>query len=172
MLIISDSHGNISALRTVLSRGREIAPDCAVFLGDGILDLERAAAAAGFSCVWHKVRGNNDPVFNVPEAAVLDICEHRFFLCHGHRYSLYRGYDALAAAARNNGADAALFGHTHVPSLDNEDGLLLINPGSVGMPRSMVGATFAVIECLPKTPLKVEFYGIDSGNNHQLKSLM
>jgi putative phosphoesterase len=108
----------------------------------------------------------------VPESAVLDFCDHRFFLCHGHRYSLYRDYDTLIAAARNNGADAALFGHTHVPSLDNENGLLLINPGSVGRPRSNAGATFAVIECLPETPLKVEFFGIDPERNYQIKSLM
>jgi putative phosphoesterase len=159
MLVISDCHGNISALRAVLKHGKEIAPDCAVFLGDGISDMERVIM--GFSCPWYKVRGNNDIVFNVPETAILDFGGHRFFLGHGHRYSLYRGYDTLIAAARNNGADAVLFGHTHVPSLDNENGLLLINPGSIGRPRSNAGATFAVIECLPETPLKVEFHKID-----------
>jgi putative phosphoesterase len=170
LLVISDSHGHISALRAVLNYGKDIAPDCAVFLGDGIQDIDRAAA--GFSCVWHKVRGNNDPVYNVPEAAVLDFGGHRFFLCHGHRYSLYRSNDTLIAAARNNGADTVLFGHIHVPSLINEDGLLLINPGSVGRPRSNAGATFAVIECLPETPLKVEFFGIDLERNYQITGLL
>jgi putative phosphoesterase len=159
LFVISDSHGNIPALRAVLKQGNDIAPDCAIFLGDGIQDMEKVMV--GFSYPWHKVRGNNDLVYNIPESAVLDFGGHRFFLCHGHRYSLYGGYDTLIAVARNNGADAALFGHTHVPSLDNENGLLLINPGSVGQPRSNAGATFAVIECLPNIPLKVDFFKIN-----------
>jgi putative phosphoesterase len=110
-------------------------------------------------------------VYNVPESAVLDFRGHRFFWCHGHRYSLYRSYDTLIAVTQNNGADVALFGHTHVPSLDNEDGLLLINPGSVGRPRSNAGATFAVIECLPETPLKVNFYGINLEKNYRITTL-
>jgi predicted phosphodiesterase len=62
-----------------------------------------------------------------------------------------------------------MFGHTHVPFFKNEGGLLLINPGSVGRPRSRIGSTFAVIECVEGEPLKVKFYEIDSEEIKEVK---
>lgn len=160
MLVLSDTHGNLPALEAVMNWARGRAIDAAVFLGDGAADL--SPAAAGFACPWEKVRGNGDPYPAIPEAAVFDCEGHRFFLCHGHRYALYNSYHTLIAAAKNMKAGAALFGHTHIPFFDEEDGVLLINPGSVGRPRSRIGATFALIECAPDKPLKVQFWGIGS----------
>lgn len=162
LLALSDSHGHIAPLHTVLRWVNDnCAIDTAVFLGDGIHDLRRAAPG-DFSCAWEMVRGNNDYDSSAPEAACLDFGGHRFFLCHGHRYALYRNYDTLIAAARNMNADAALFGHIHVPILENTGELLLINPGSISRPRSRIGATFAIINCLPEMPPDVHFWGVSS----------
>jgi putative phosphoesterase len=164
LLVLSDTHGNLPALEAVLkwaeSRESGYSFHTAVFLGDGVQDLYRTTAA--FSPEWITVKGNNDYAPAVPEAAVLDFCGRRFFLCHGHRYSLYNGYGKLAAAARGAEAEAALFGHIHVPFLENTDGLLLVSPGSIGRPRSSAGACFAVINCIPEKPLDVEFWGVNS----------
>ena len=175
LLVLSDTHGNIAALRDVLNWAQARLPpndtiSAAVFLGDGIYDLRRAADAAGFFCEWKLVRGNNDFGGSAPETAVLDFCGHRFFLCNGHRYSVYSGYHTLIAAARNMDANAALFGHTHVPYYKKEGNLLLVNPGSIGMPRSRIGASFAVIECSPGKPIEAEFWGIElQGKIHRLE---
>jgi putative phosphoesterase len=166
LLVLSDTHGNIPALKKVLvwaaqhrsEGGRTFTT--AAFLGDGITDLRLAADAAGFFCDWKLVRGNNDHGIDLKETSVFDFCGHRFFICHGHRCSLYNGTHALVTAARASQAEAALFGHTHVPCQKKEKGLLLVNPGSVGSPRSRLGATFAVIECTPDRPLEVQFWGI------------
>jgi putative phosphoesterase len=162
LLVLSDTHGNIPALEAVLDwafgKGGAGTIDTAVFLGDGLQDLHYVTRR--FSAEWIKVKGNNDYAPSVPEAAVFDFCGHRFFLCHGHRYNLYNGYNTLAAAARNAEAEAALFGHTHVPHLETAGGLLLINPGSIGRPRSSIGATFAVIGCAPGKPLDVQFRSV------------
>jgi len=160
LLVLSDIHGALTNLTLVLKWAKNFAPDAAVFLGDGISDLESTRMKAGFFCPWQMVKGNNDFGFSHQEAAVFDFGGHRFFLCHGHRYNLYMGMETLSAAARNNGADVALFGHTHIPFRDDADGLLLVNPGSIGNPRSTVGSTFAVIECVPGAPLKPEFWGV------------
>jgi len=161
LLILSDIHGSLTNLATVLKWAKNFAIDAAVFLGDGISDLEKTRAKTGFLCPWQQVRGNNDFGSPYQEAAVFDFGGHRFFLCHGHRYNLYMGMETLIAAARNNGANAALFGHTHVPFRDDADGLLLLNPGILGNPRSRLGPTFAVIECNLGAPPKPEFWGID-----------
>ena len=167
LLVISDSHGHISALTAVFKWAKDLIPPngtiCAcAFLGDGFSDLQKAAEAAEFYSDWKLVRGNNDYGIQLPEAAVFDFADHRFFICHGNRHGIYGGYHILQAAAKNNNADAALFGHSHVPFYKNSDGILIINPGSVGQPRNRTGATFAVIECPEGEPLKVEYFGIDS----------
>lgn len=51
-------------------------------------------------------------------------------LSHGHRWGVKSGYDMAIADARAAGADILLFGHTHVPLLEQlEDGLWMMNPG-------------------------------------------
>jgi putative phosphoesterase len=165
ILVFSDTHGSIQSLKAVLDWAKNNSPPAgticaAAFLGDGISDLQPAANAAGFFSDWKIVGGNNDYGAVVPETAVFEFADHRFFMCHGHRHSLYGGYHTIIAAARNSGADAALFGHSHVPFQKNADGLLLVNPGSIGRPRSRIGPTFAVIECIEGLPLKTQFLGI------------
>ena len=151
----------------VLNWAKSHEADAAAFLGDGIQEMSEATTAAGFPSTVKMVRGNSDYTVceSIPEAAVLDFAGHRFFLCHGHRYSTHGNFETLIAAARNNEAGAALFGHTHVPFCKTVNGLLLVNPGSIGRPRSKIGATFAVIECLPETPLKAVFWGITPGKS-------
>ena len=174
LLVLSDSHGGIAALKTVFNWAKEKTPPndsicAAVFLGDGLDDIEPAAAQTGFVCNWAKVKGNND--YGIPEAdtSLFEFVNYRFFICHGHRYGLYGGYHMLTSAAKYNGANVALFGHTHVPFKKNIDGIWLINPGSVRLPRSSKGATFAVIECEEGKQLNAEFYRI--GEKGQIREV-
>ena len=174
LLVFSDTHGSVSSLKAVFDWAKDYTPPngtiCgAAFLGDGAADLQPAADAAGFFCEWKLVRGNNDFEYSLPETAVMEFGDHCFFLCHGHRHSLYGGFHSLAAAARNAGANVALYGHSHVPHVKTVEGVLLVNPGSVGRPRSRVGATFAVIECEDGQPPEVVFYGIAQGKIKKLK---
>lgn len=164
-LLISDSHGHIPALKAVLTwtqnqsqSGNFISG--AVFLGDGVSDLQPAAAAASFYGGWRIVRGNNDYDTSLPGSAIFEFADNRFFMCHGHRHALYGGYHSLISAARACDANAVLFGHTHTPCYKSENGVLLINPGSVSRPRSREGATFAVVECAQGSQPTAEFWGI------------
>jgi len=165
LLVLSDTHGSVSSLTAVFAWAKGFAPSTAVFLGDGISDLQKAMTKAGFFCILEKVRGNNDVGAPCMDTSVFDFGGHRFFLCHGHRHDLYRGTDMLVSEARDKGASVALFGHTHIPFQEDSSGVLLVNPGSVGNPRSHVGATFASIECATGKPLKLEFWGVDFGGN-------
>ena len=160
ILVVSDIHSNVRFLKAALNWAKDYHFDAAVFLGDGLYDLNRVANE--FPIKWKIVRGNNDYEYSVPETVAFELGGHIFFMCHGHRHGLYNGYDSLIAAARNLKADAALFGHTHVPLLESEGGVLLVSPGSIGNPRSRHGSTFAVIDCLPGKPLDVHFWQIDS----------
>jgi len=181
ILVVSDSHGNVDALAEALAwaqlysgcsqsdggaPGKTPALSTAVFLGDGEDDLDPASARAGFILSWNIVRGNVDMMnFSHPGAMVLEISGRKLFLTHGNAYGVGEDCKALAAAAKTNGAEAALFGHTHVPSCAMLDGIFLLNPGSIGRPRSNVGPTFAVLECPPTGPLNARFFGLVKRGN-------
>jgi putative phosphoesterase len=154
ILVLSDSHGDIAALTAVLEWARKKKFAGAVFLGDGAEDLKFASAIAGFTLPWDIVRGNVDTNFSLPGTLVLEVPKNskhprKLFLSHGNMYRVEEDCRALAAAARANGAEAAFFGHTHIPCCAMLDGIFLLNPGSIGRPRSKIGPTFAVLDCPP-----------------------
>ena len=187
ILIISDSHGNAPALTAALVWARQVqlAQDmdfsAAFFLGDGGDDLAPASAQAGFSVPWYKVRGNVDLNFLIPDTLVLELPLHeensgnasrKLFLTHGNRYCLDRGGQTIAATARNAGAEAALFGHTHVPHFSLVNGIFLLNPGSIGRSRSDAGPTFAVMECPFSDPITARFFClVNKGRKIEVKEL-
>jgi len=174
LLVISDSHGSIKALKTVFKWAQERTPPngaicAAAFLGDGVDDIHPALNETGFLCNWAIVRGNNDYFSHEPDTALFDFSGYKYFICHGHRY-YSGGSNALASAARANNANVVLTGHSHVPHYIKTDDIYLINPGSVSRPRSRIGATFALIECADDRELKVDFYGIsDKGEIRNVK---
>jgi len=167
LLVLSDTHGSVTSLKAVLNWAKDRTPPndtiCgAVFLGDGLSDLQPAAEATGFFCDWKLVSGNNDEGYSIPGSIVFNFADSSIFMCHGHRHSLYGGYYTLISSARSSGANIALFGHSHVPFQKITDGVLLVNPGSIGRPRSRIGATFAVIDFVEGEPPKPEFWGIEA----------
>jgi putative phosphoesterase len=173
LLVLSDIHDSIDVAAAVLrwAKNRNNTNDAvitaAVFLGDGLHGLSLAESTVGFSCDWKKIRGNSETAPSIPTSDVFDFGGHRFFLCHGHQQGIYSGYGTLIASAHNAGADAALFGHTHVPFHKDVNGLLLVNPGSIGRARSKIGSSFALIECLPGEPLITEFWRVAPDENIQ-----
>ena len=56
----------------------------------------------------------------------------KILLTHGHFYKVKYSYDRLFYHAKECGATAALFGHTHRQYCEYEDSLWLVNPGSAG----------------------------------------
>ncbi|QQO10410.1 metallophosphoesterase family protein [Breznakiella homolactica] len=161
--VISDTHGNIPALAAALSWGKKHRVDRLAFLGDGIGDVPLAAEQTGFNIPWTMVRGNGDFDAAVPYAETVEFAGHTFFLSHGHLSGVSNGMEILTAVAKSAGADAALFGHTHIPYWEEIEGILVLNPGSVGNPRSILGASFATIECPKNEWFKIRYWEIRSG---------
>ena len=74
-----------------------------------------------------------------------EICGKKFFLTHGHRYSVKDGILKLKYKALETGADIVLYGHTHIAKIDYEEGIWYINPGSAAEPRDG-SPSFAIID--------------------------
>jgi putative phosphoesterase len=169
LLVISDTHGSKEYLEAALKWAqRERQAGALAFLGDGAGDLLPALTRTGFEAPWKAVKGNGDYDAALPSSDILDFAGHRFFLTHGHLYSLSEGFDSLAAAAKSRDAGAALFGHTHLPFWAEYDGLLLLNPGSLGRPRNAAGPSFATIECPENGWFKIHHWSVHDGplGNH------
>ena len=56
----------------------------------------------------------------------------RIFMLHGHTRSVKSSPMSALYAAKEYGAQVLLFGHTHVPLVDNDGTLLTLNPGAAG----------------------------------------
>jgi len=130
ILVVSDSHGRSENLRDAI---RIENPDRIYHLGDGqgVEDNLWMMSEAPAECVC----GNCDWGTNLPNEVVLEVGKHVILLTHGHYYGVNYGYDRIAEAAREKGCDVVLYGHTHVPTIDHYEDLIIANPGSIAFPR-------------------------------------
>ena len=131
VLIISDSHGRNGRMELAIEQ--ESPLDMIIHLGDleGGEDLLEAIAP----CPVEIVCGNNDFFSPYPREKVLTLGGIRIFICHGHSYGVSMGTKRLAEAARQNGCQVAMYGHTHCPLIEHEGDVTVVNPGSISFPR-------------------------------------
>lgn len=129
ILVISDTHRNISNSVDIINSEK---PDYVFHLGDMADDADELRYIFPRIDVIG-VCGNCDwPAFNnAPVERFLDIDDVKILMCHGHTYSVKSGVGGYVSAARERGADIALFGHTHIPLLDNMGDIIIMNPGTV-----------------------------------------
>ncbi len=131
ILIISDTHGKHNRLNEIQEEAGDI--DLLIHLGD-IADGEFYLDVL-FDCPKHLIRGNNDFFLDLPEEKIFQLGKYKVWITHGHQYYVYSGTKVLEQEGREKGADIVMFGHTHLPYLKEKDGIILLNPGSVGYPR-------------------------------------
>ena len=137
--VVSDSHGDIENIGFFLDRLGQV--DALYHLGDHAEDA--AALSSRLNCGCIAVRGKCDPFSSAPLTYTVSWHNHRILLLHGHTAF---GRLSLLYAAKQENADAVLFGHSHVPSIETVDGVLMLNPGSLSRPRTQKGPSIAVLE--------------------------
>ena len=141
ILVASDSHGSAYALCRVA--GAELDAEAMIFLGDGLRDLEKLQQSYPRLRVY-SVRGNCDYAAFEPAEGLASFGGMLFFYTHGDRYGVKYSRHRLAETARARGADAALYGHTHLARCETIGGVTVFGPGSVGEPRGGT-ASYGVI---------------------------
>ncbi len=129
ILIFSDTH---ASRHCMVSAVKAVQPDAIVHLGDHYADGQTLQEEFPRIPV-HQVPGNCDRYRcppGTPEVLCYDIGGVRIYMTHGHRHHVKMGLGALLADARSMGAQAVLYGHTHVADCYREaDGLWVLNPG-------------------------------------------
>ncbi len=142
-LVFSDSHGHAENMNRVFEKMKDETAGV-IFLGDGERD---------FDVIWNKsngidtyrVSGNCDWNGKYAKNAVITIEGHKILITHGAEYGHTAHLELLTAAARENNCEAALFGHTHVRFKGKKNGILLMNPGSISVPRDGLPPSFGLI---------------------------
>ncbi len=134
-LVFSDSHG---LREPMLELYRRYPNDGIIHLGDHIADagwlLERTDGHPVY-----QVKGNCDYGAAGLEDQLLELGGVKFLLMHGHRFGVKGGCGAALAEAKRRGAEVLLFGHTHIPFMEERDGILMMNPGSLRNPQREYG---------------------------------
>lgn len=142
IVVISDSHKRSDIIEKILY-AQPTATDV-FFLGDCDTDIE------DFRYVFtdkrfHILSGNCDYFSNFPSSGIATVGGKKIYFTHGHTLSVKYGTERLLEAARQNGCDIALYGHTHVSKILYEDGIYIVNPGSCSNARDF-HESYAVID--------------------------
>ena len=158
-LFASDIHGSAYYCRKLLDAFREEQAERLVLLGDLLYhgprnDLPREYAPKEVIALLNEhinkiyaVRGNceaevDQMVLEFPVMAdycILSVDGRTFYATHGHIYN----QDNLPPLQEG---DILIHGHTHVLKAQQMDGYILLNPGSVSIPKEGNPATYAVLE--------------------------
>ena len=142
LLIISDSHGRYEIADRIIGENKDA--EHVFFLGDKTEDIEDCQCKYP-NIAFHIVKGNCDMFSKYPNCDIIRIENTNILFCHGHTFSVKFTKDILADYALKNDCALALFGHTHQPLTDFKEGVLMLNPGSVGG-RGARKATYAIID--------------------------
>ena len=136
LAVLSDTHGNeFSVMKALQALG---PVDGVIHLGDFAADAETSCEKLGLPL--YAVLGNCDfirpPKGGFKNELLLELEGAKLLLVHGHRHGVdaYSTYSARQRAIEL-GADALLYGHTHVSEVSMKDGILVLNPGSPSRPR-------------------------------------
>lgn len=132
VLIVSDTHGREQNLAEALEQTGPI--DQLIHLGDVEGGAEHIRELAG-DAPAAIIAGNNDFFCDLPNERIFTLGGHRIFMTHGHGYFVHSGTLYLKREARRKGADIVMFGHTHKPYMEEDNELLVLNPGSLSLPR-------------------------------------
>lgn len=142
VLVFSDSH---SQNQTMLDITQREQPQLVIHLGDCTADarLLRRTFPQITVCL---VRGNNDYERETLLTAQIEYEAVPMLLTHGHTYHVHFGIDRLHYAAQQAQCKIAMFGHTHLAFCKKIDGIYLLNPGSISLPRGGTAPSYARLE--------------------------
>ncbi len=158
-LVISDIHGSLSGAEALLDGLDRYEPEAVLLLGDVLYHGPRNDLPEDYRPKEvirllnpvaehiYAVRGNCDAEV---DQMVLDFAltadynqlplgrKRKIFMSHGHIYSP----EHLPKLCPG---DIFLYGHTHIPRAERKDGIFLLNPGSISLPKGGHPKTYGIL---------------------------
>lgn len=149
ILVISDSHGSTNNILTLKKQIKKV--DLVIHCGDGTEDFDFIKDY--MKCDLWGVSGNMDSlnIYNAPRVIDREIEGKKIHIEHGDAFNDWNSgrrlnNETLLQAAKASGYDVIFYGHTHVQSIVNEDGIWLINPGSISLPKDSCYPSYIIME--------------------------
>lgn len=129
--VLSDTH----RYNWAIEKAVKVLKDCdaIIHLGDNVQDIKEISKYYKGKIIY--VKGNCDFSPSAASEKLETIEGKKVFITHGHLYDVKYDLMKLRYRAMELNADIALYGHTHVSSIEYEDGIWFINPGSPALPR-------------------------------------
>ncbi len=134
--VISDTHGLLRPQAVQALRGVELI----IHAGD--IGHPRVLAALEQIAPVQAVRGNTDRgawARRLPRTRLLEVGGAQLYVLHELQAL---GQDPTPAAS---GFQAVIYGHSHQPRWERQDGVLYLNPGSAGPKRFALPITLALL---------------------------
>lgn len=156
VLIVSDSHGMRAELQTLKERHQHEVEHF-IHCGDSELTLSDKEIS-GYSVV----RGNCDYEESFHDEIVDEYAGYRFFITHGHHFSVKSSLMRLQYRAHELNAGIVCFGHSHLLGAEVVKNKLFINPGSLRLPRGRKERTYVILELLGDE-IDFRVYDLDAG---------
>lgn len=158
ILIISDTHGSHANFEKLLEKEKK--RDLLIHLGD--TEGGEGYMESLLDCPSHIIGGNNDFFSYLDREKEFVLMGHRIWLTHGHAQFVGMGEGQLKRIARDRGIDIVMYGHTHRPSINQMQGMTILNPGSLSFPRQIGRkASYIVMELEKGKEPNIELKYID-----------
>lgn len=146
VLVISDTHGNIEHAKMILERIIPLGVTTVLHCGDYVSDA-RLLEKFYPQVTVHYVYGNCDVGFGGEYSTVVTIEGVSIYMSHGHKYGVKWGdYDEVMIDALAHETRVAVCGHSHEAHLERKQGVLIMNPGSLTMPRDSRYPSYGILE--------------------------
>lgn len=159
LFIISDIHGSLYYLKKVIEIFEKADYDKLIILGDELYHGPRNPLPKDYSPkdvieILNKyrdkiiaVRGNCDSevdqmVLNYPlmsDYSMIYLGKRRVYLTHGHIYN-------IGNPLPMSKGDILLYGHFHVPMIEEKDERYFFNPGSISLPKNNSKNSFGILD--------------------------
>ena len=157
LLIISDIHGSSYYANKILEIDKKENPDKIILLGDLYYhgprnpltdEYEPMKVAEILNSLKDKVlavKGNCDAEvdemiseFSLQENIQMKVNGYNLFFSHGHKYNIEQlppiGIDV----------DIIFYGHFHVNFIEEKNGIIFVNPGSISLPKQNTEHGYAI----------------------------
>lgn len=146
IFVISDTHGKLDKVMEVWDRLTNV--DLVIHLGDYEKDARYLEKV--FETEVISVKGNMDGSYSDDDYKILETEYGKLLLTHGHMENVKMSPLNLIYKAQELNCKVALFGHTHQAVYEEVNGIYLVNPGSLSLPRDGSSGSYAVINTEPE----------------------
>lgn len=133
IIVVSDTHGNYARWEKIINTHKQA--DVFIHLGDGAAEFKHAQKKFKDK-KFVFVAGNCDAsAGNTAATVIMRECSKTIFATHGHKYGVKSDLCELLKTAGDENADIILYGHTHKKFTNYINGVFVLNPGSLGLPK-------------------------------------